>query len=641
MQQARCSVHADDQAACAKNAVLLPSLAEPAPASLLERREFALPQSLLEKRDALRSQVQAKLRPPPYRLIRRNVYLCRPRRYSPAPVCQCPPGSGCDDRCMNRQMQIICNPRTCPNGSACTNTRLGKRKAPELEVAYYGARGFGLRTPRRVTAGSFLGEYCGELIDMPEAARRVRDVYMAQRKYYFVEYCAAAGEMLDGGFRGSNIRFVNHSCSPNCYLEKWLVGGDEEDMTAEYEVGLFALRDIEAGEELTYKYGWSEFNRGDANGQAGDHPVPAPEKCHCGSINCTGFLGKERRRVVNGTPVVMRAPLQPKRGPGRPRKQDAIPPHRGPGRPRKVELVPKRRPGRPRKERPVLDAVPSALIQPETPRRRPGRPRKAPQPPPVLAPLPAPLPEPLPAADEPLGRGHRRRIQRTLEEWERPADREAQRGQVPAAATQRRVPLRPSALRRHADQLPKHATAARRGPGRPRKYQPEAPARRGPGRPRKHQPEAPARRGPGRPRKRPVEETEAPQPPEKRQQTAEAAPRYPSESQGAEPEDLMLEIEPSLRMLGSVPGDASSSQREPPASGATSESAPGFSSPSSRQSSRSTQGPASPALSDAPEIEQLLLKGASDEREIPLVVLPSAPASWPLFAPQERGDVAL
>ena len=541
---------------------------------------------------------------------------------------------------MNRQMQIICNPRTCPNGSACTNTRLGKRKAPELEVVYYGARGFGLRTPRRVTAGSFLGEYCGELIDMPEAARRVRDVYMAQRKYYFVEYCAAAGEMLDGGFRGSNIRFVNHSCSPNCYLEKWLVGGDEEDMTAEYEVGLFALRDIEAGEELTYKYGWSEFNRGDANGQAGDHPVPAPEKCHCGSTNCTGFLGKERRRVVNGTPVVMRAPLQPKRGPGRPRKQDAIPPRRGPGRPRKVpvEPVPQRRPGRPRKYRPVLDAVQPAPEPPETPRRRPGRPRKASEPPSE----PAPLPAPLPAADEPLGRGHRRRIQRTREDWERPRDREPERGQAPAAATQRRVPLRLSALRRHPEPPPKYATVARRGPGRPRKHAVATlPPRRGPGRPPKHQPETPARRGPGRPRKRAVEESEIPEPPEKRQETAEAAPRYPSESQGAEPEDQMLEIEPSLRMLGRVPEDASSSHREPPASGATSESAPGFSSPSSRQSSHSTQGPASPALSDAPEVEQLLLKDASDEREIPLVVLPSAPASWPLFAPEKREEVVL
>lgn len=60
-------------------------------------------------------------------------------------------------------------------------------------------------------AGDFLGEYCGELIDIPEAARRVHDFYQHTQNYYFVDYDASAGEMLDAGLRGNKIRFVNHS----------------------------------------------------------------------------------------------------------------------------------------------------------------------------------------------------------------------------------------------------------------------------------------------------------------------------------------------------------------------------------------------------------------------------------------------
>lgn len=119
-----------------------------------------------------------------------------------------------------------------------------------------------MRTPVAVPAGAFLGEYCGELIDLAEAQRRVRTVYKDTTNYYFLDYDAAAGEVLDAGLRGTKTRFVNHSvrrrltqCDPNCYMEKWLLSGAEADRNAEFQVGLFALRDIAANEELTFNYG--------------------------------------------------------------------------------------------------------------------------------------------------------------------------------------------------------------------------------------------------------------------------------------------------------------------------------------------------------------------------------------------------
>ena len=46
---------------------------------------------------------------------------------------------------------------------------------------------------------------------------------------------------------GNCGRFINHSCDPNCATEPWIVNGDKR-------IGIFALRDIAKGEELTFNY---------------------------------------------------------------------------------------------------------------------------------------------------------------------------------------------------------------------------------------------------------------------------------------------------------------------------------------------------------------------------------------------------
>ena len=68
---------------------------------------------------------------------------------------------------------------------------------------------------------------------------------------------------------GCEARFINHSCNPNCDIEKWNVLG-------EWRIGIFANRDIPAGEELSYDYNFQSF---------GLH-----KKCYCGEPNCRGFL---------------------------------------------------------------------------------------------------------------------------------------------------------------------------------------------------------------------------------------------------------------------------------------------------------------------------------------------------------------
>jgi SET domain-containing protein len=48
--------------------------------------------------------------------------------------------------------------------------------------------------------------------------------------------------------RGSICRFVNHSCEPNCKVEKWTVNGEPRMALFAGEAGIMT------GEELTYDY---------------------------------------------------------------------------------------------------------------------------------------------------------------------------------------------------------------------------------------------------------------------------------------------------------------------------------------------------------------------------------------------------
>ena len=72
------------------------------------------------------------------------------------------------------------------------------------------------------------------------------------------------GEMVIDGF--GTAMFINHSCDPNCETE------DDND-----HIYVVAIRDIAAGEELTY-----EYNLYDSEDEEGD--------CHCGAPQCRGTM---------------------------------------------------------------------------------------------------------------------------------------------------------------------------------------------------------------------------------------------------------------------------------------------------------------------------------------------------------------
>lgn len=267
---------------------------------LIEERDFCLPYPIHQTMDQLREKVHAKRKPPRYQQISKNKYYSRPKLQGEVPLCNCKPGSGCGSDCINRMLQFICDPRTCPNGNSCTNISLGRRTGIKTAVAYYGRRGFGLKTLEAIKQHDFIDEYRGEVINLSEAAKRVTEEYKATGNYYLLDYDSAAGELLDGGRKGNITRFANHSCDPNCRIEKFIICGTDEALSAEFQIGLFANRDIEAGEELTYNYGWAAFQPRDTMTGAPTAQVPT-EQCLCGAANCSGILGGKKAPATKVT----------------------------------------------------------------------------------------------------------------------------------------------------------------------------------------------------------------------------------------------------------------------------------------------------------------------------------------------------
>lgn len=79
-------------------------------------------------------------------------------------------------------------------------------------------------------------------------------------------------------------RFINHSCDPN--LRIFARVGDHADKHL-HDLALFAIRDIQTGEELTFDY-VDGVSQG-VDGERDEH-TNEMARCLCGSSNCRGFL---------------------------------------------------------------------------------------------------------------------------------------------------------------------------------------------------------------------------------------------------------------------------------------------------------------------------------------------------------------
>ena len=196
----------------------------------------------------------------------------RPKTRHTEEICNChtPPAGQkwtCrSDDCINYACREECRRINCIE--KCGNQRLSRREFKQVEVFDAGPKGYGLRVLEDCVRGDIIQEYTGQAVRESSLAKLFRS-YQQERRLYIMALDDKV--FLDARKAGGLARFINHSCNPNCKVEKWRVKGI-------YRAAVEALRDIKAGTELTFDYQWSrKIGR-------------APTKCYCGEPNCRGTL---------------------------------------------------------------------------------------------------------------------------------------------------------------------------------------------------------------------------------------------------------------------------------------------------------------------------------------------------------------
>ena len=156
--------------------------------------------------------------------------------------------------------------------------RLSRRQYARTSIIKTKDRGHGLIASAPIAAHSLVLEYCGEVISLSECYSRLSQ-YQSNGIFDFYMFQLSPHTVIDAQLYGNAARFINHSCDANAYTQTWTVG-------AQQRVGIWAKRDIEVGEEVTYNYNAQTFNaRGEDNA--------AIQHCRCGSFNCSRYLGEK------------------------------------------------------------------------------------------------------------------------------------------------------------------------------------------------------------------------------------------------------------------------------------------------------------------------------------------------------------
>jgi SET domain-containing protein len=116
--------------------------------------------------------------------------------------------------------------------------------------------GQGLFAAQDITKGTRIIQYIGAKIPKAESAER-----LAQGNAYIFAFNERYD--IDGKTLKNKARYINHSCEPNC-----------EAVVTKRTIWIVALRDMQAGEELSYNYGLTAKQY----------------RCRCGSKQCCGYI---------------------------------------------------------------------------------------------------------------------------------------------------------------------------------------------------------------------------------------------------------------------------------------------------------------------------------------------------------------
>lgn len=136
---------------------------------------------------------------------------------------------------------------------------------PKISVKGSSIHWRGVFAEEDIQPDEFIIEYTGERIDSEEANKR--ELENDRRKVTYI-FELDEDNYIDGAFGGNISKYINHSCDPNCKIER--IDG---------KVMIYSARKINAGEELAYDYGYDKECE--------------KEICNCNSKNCRGFINEE------------------------------------------------------------------------------------------------------------------------------------------------------------------------------------------------------------------------------------------------------------------------------------------------------------------------------------------------------------
>lgn len=141
--------------------------------------------------------------------------------------------------------------------------------------------GKGVFATAPIKAGEDVVEYKGKL----RTHQDVDEEYGGKDNGHTFLFLLNEEYVIDANIGGNVARWLNHSCAPNC--KAFVIEHESGDPRKE-KVVIEALRDIAAGEELTYDYDISI-----------EEPFTKEElelwACRCGAPNCTGTMLKRKK----------------------------------------------------------------------------------------------------------------------------------------------------------------------------------------------------------------------------------------------------------------------------------------------------------------------------------------------------------
>lgn len=200
----------------------------------------------------------------------------------------------------------------CSCGPNCWNRLVQHGRTAPLEIFHTGNRGFGLRSPEFIRRGQFIDCYLGEVLTREEADLRGDAAETGNGSSYLfaLDFLPAhdyddKGEpkyyVVDARRFGSAVRFMNHSCNPNCRIVPTSTSSGDDRL---YYLAVFAIRDIPPMTELTFDYN-PEYSSSNISSSGGgcfsssyEEHDPSAVRCLCGEPNCRGQLWPSQRKAT-------------------------------------------------------------------------------------------------------------------------------------------------------------------------------------------------------------------------------------------------------------------------------------------------------------------------------------------------------